>query len=490
MVKDTLARKDPRLRQGRAVRAGGQHRCRKVRPPPPSAGAAQAAGKTAAAATGSAKRTRAARGSRAGRRHVPCCGRRARSPSRERGWGRRRGDAGRRRALGPQNLDRASAAVSASGASNTSGLNFPAPGPANTRSRTDTRAPAEPLRGKPSGPGASAAASSALPGSHWRGGSGAIYLFPPPRSVPAPPARARARAPPPPLGPRGRPPGLRLQRGGDARGPGMRAGRAVGEGEGARLRVGGEGREAEAARGERAAKAARRLPGPSPCAPGRRLCCPPRGWLQPRGDAATCHRRPARGAASRPFLSGGLNAAQWGFALPTVLAQDRRESRRPPRWGGGLSPGRKRRAGSGPQAPRALWDAPPRAPSAHASAAAAVRPQMSSQTSAGRWCHRFSSDGLPGTQNWRRDDLRAGRPHPPHSASAPGWKVPGSGSVKSVFHLRLPDPTSERLLQPKPLPGFPWGKAGFCFWFKGSWFELWKGGKKLKASNSRIELDK
>lgn len=318
-MKDTLARKDPRLRQGRAVRAGGQHRCQRVRPPPPSAGAAQAAGRTAAAATGSAKRTRAARRSRAGRRHVPCCGRRARSPSRERGWGRWRGGAGRRRALGPENLGRASAAVSASGASNTSGLNFPAPGPANTRSRTDTRAPAEPLRGKPSGPGASAAASSALPGSHWRGGSGAIYLFPPPRSVPAPPARARARAPPPPLGPRGRPPGLRLQRGGDARGLGMRAGRAVGEGEGARLRVGGEGREAEAVRGGRAANArqtrregcaAAPRPGPSPCALGRRLCCPARSWPQPRGDAATCHRRPARGAASRPFLSGGLSAAQ------------------------------------------------------------------------------------------------------------------------------------------------------------------------------------
>ncbi|XP_060147762.1 basic salivary proline-rich protein 2-like [Globicephala melas] len=92
------------------------------------------------------------------------------------------------------------------------------------------------------------------------------YLFISSSSLRPRPARARARArpPPPPLGPRGRPPGLRLQRGGDARGPGMRAGRAVGEGEGARLRVGGEGREAEATRGGRAADARRKLHGGSP----------------------------------------------------------------------------------------------------------------------------------------------------------------------------------------------------------------------------------
>ena len=318
---------------GTPVRAGGQHRCRRVRPlPPPSAGAAQAAGRPAAAATGSAKRTRAARASRAGRRHVPCCGRRAPSPSRERGGGRRGGGAGRRRALGPENLGRASAAVSASGASNTSGLNFPAPGPANTRSRRDTRAPAEPLRGEPSGPGASAAASSALPGSHWRGGSCAIYLFPPPRSFPRPRARA------PLLRPSVRAAG---RRGSGCGAAGMRAARGCAPGgPGGRERAPGCAQEARGARprrrgadaGEGCAAAPR--PGPSPCAPGRRLCCPPRGWPQPPG---TLRRATAGQPGERePALS------QWWLRRCAVRLRSPHGPRPGPSGEPPSTPGRRR----------------------------------------------------------------------------------------------------------------------------------------------------
>ena len=126
------------------------------------------------------------------------------------------------------------------------------------------------------------------------------YLFISSSSLLPPPARARA--PPPPLGPRGRPPGLRLRRGGDARGPGMRAGRAGREREGAGLCAGGEGREAEEARGGRGRRLRRGSPARAeplrartpPLLPAPRLAPAPR-------DAATCHRRPARGARAGPF---------------------------------------------------------------------------------------------------------------------------------------------------------------------------------------------
>lgn len=152
--------------------------------------------------------------SRAGKGHVPFCGRQARRLSRERRWRwrgesptpgqRSRGRRSRRRARAQgrvaaaaprapgtarhlaQSCWAASDAASASRASNTFSLNFPAPVPANTHSRTHTRAPGEPLRGWRTGTRGSLAASFSLPRSYWRGGYCFIYLFPPLRSVPPP----------------------------------------------------------------------------------------------------------------------------------------------------------------------------------------------------------------------------------------------------------------------------------------------------------------
>ncbi|XP_036694921.1 collagen alpha-1(I) chain-like [Balaenoptera musculus] len=122
------------------------------------------------------------------------------------------------------------------------------------------------------------------------------YLFISSSSLLPPPARARARAPPPPLGPRGRPPGLRLRRGGDAR----RAGRERERGRrAARRRRGARGRGGA---GRTRAKAAPRLPGP--------------GRAPARPDAASA-ARPAAGP-SPPGTLRRATAGQPGEREPAL----------------------------------------------------------------------------------------------------------------------------------------------------------------------------